>query len=212
MSAGNLYVQYGCGYCAPDDWLNYDASPSLRIQKIPVIGLIAGNSTSRFPANVKYGDIVKGLPLEPGSCKVIYCSHVLEHLSLEDFRIALKNTYSLLATGGVFRFVMPDLLGLAEGYVEAAKKGDAEAGFRFMKFTGVALEKRPKGMKAIISSLLGNSRHQWLWDAASTRLELEKAGFKQIRNCHFGDSPDPHFTSVESEDRFRNAVAIECIK
>src|SRR5262245_22988509 len=31
-----LYVQYGCGLSAPDDWLNFDASPTLWLQLIPV--------------------------------------------------------------------------------------------------------------------------------------------------------------------------------
>jgi predicted SAM-dependent methyltransferase len=39
----------------------------------------------------------------------VYCSYVLEHLSLQDFRTALKNTYAILNRNGVFRLVLPDL-------------------------------------------------------------------------------------------------------
>ena len=58
---------------------------------------------------MEYGDIVKGLPVDYASCKGIYCFHVLEHLSPDNFRIALGNTYKFLQPGGVFRFVLPDL-------------------------------------------------------------------------------------------------------
>ncbi len=33
-----IYVQYGCGLSAPAGWNNYDASPTLRLQKLPVVG------------------------------------------------------------------------------------------------------------------------------------------------------------------------------
>ena len=83
-----MYIQYGCGLSAPENWVNFDSSPTLRLQKIPLIGGIATRKV-RFPDNIKYGDIVKGLPNIPyNSCDGVYCSHVLEHLSLEDMRIA----------------------------------------------------------------------------------------------------------------------------
>src|SRR5712691_5357503 len=107
--SNNLYVHYGSGWCAPPNWRNFDASPTLRFERIPVIGRLYTKNATRFPENIEYGDIVKGLPIEDESCKAIYCSHVLEHLSLEDFRVALRNTHKLLRKDGVFRFVMPDL-------------------------------------------------------------------------------------------------------
>ena len=40
MKSGDkkIYVQYGAGNQAVEGWLNFDASPTLRIQKIPIIG------------------------------------------------------------------------------------------------------------------------------------------------------------------------------
>lgn len=109
----HCYVQYGCGFSAGDGWLNFDASPTLRIEKIPFFGKIAsvalsGNS-DRFPESVRYGDIRKGPLVPAGTADGIYASHVLEHLSLVDFRKALANTYLMLADGGVFRLIVPDL-------------------------------------------------------------------------------------------------------
>ena len=63
----SLYVQYGCGLSAPVGWQNFDASPTLRLQKIPLIGKLVRKVD--FPSNVLYGDIVKGLPgIAPQSC------------------------------------------------------------------------------------------------------------------------------------------------
>ena len=94
-------------------------SPTLRFERIPLIGKIYTKNKARFPDNVEYGDIVKGLPVGAGSCEAVYCSHVLEHLSLEDFRYALKNTFELLGSGGIFRLVVPDLEYSITRYIES---------------------------------------------------------------------------------------------
>ena len=52
------YVQYGAAYCGPDQWLNFDVSPTLRLQRIPLIGPLITRSRKTFPKTVKYGDIV----------------------------------------------------------------------------------------------------------------------------------------------------------
>ncbi|WP_148257199.1 hypothetical protein [Treponema primitia] len=77
-----IYLQYGCGSSAPINWLNYDASPMIILQKIPGIGLMIQKIRNvSFDKNVKYGDIVKGIQKYNNSCDAVYCSHVLEHLT-----------------------------------------------------------------------------------------------------------------------------------
>src|ERR1041384_7587350 len=102
------YVQFGCGFSAPEGWLNFDASPTLRFERLPLVGKLYTRNTRRFPANVMFGDIVKGLPLADGSCQGIYCSHILEHLALNDLDAALKNVCRYLCADGTFRLVLPD--------------------------------------------------------------------------------------------------------
>jgi|GEM_PF-4523785 len=98
----SLYVQYGCGLSAPDGWLNFDASPTLRLQRLPFgLGAAAKRFIQpRFPENVRYGDVTSGLPLQDNCCKYVYCSHILEHLAVEDLRRALKETWRILEPGG----------------------------------------------------------------------------------------------------------------
>lgn len=207
------YVQYGCGLSAPQEWLNFDASPTLRIQRLPVIGSLVKNKLNAvFPDNVKYGDIVKGLPIDINSCDGLYSSHTLEHLSLNDFRAALVNSYSVLKSGGVFRCVVPDLEYIAKKYIADKENGEKLASISFVEATLMGVYERPKGFKGLISSYFGNSHHLWMWDQDSLSEELRKVGFKDIRLCQFGDSIDKMFSHVEDISRFENAVAIECKK
>ena len=207
------YVQYGCGLSAPKEWINFDASPTLRLQKIPILGhLIKKKLNVVFPGNVKYGDIVKGLPIQDACCDGVYCSHVLEHLSLADFRLTLANTYKLLKKGGKFRCVLPDLEFAVRKYISDIENNIDLASVQFIRNTLIGTEKRPRGMKAILSVVLGNSNHLWMWDEKSLAKELKDAGFINIRVCKYNDSEDKMFFYVEDEDRFSNAVAIECEK
>jgi hypothetical protein len=177
----NIYVQYGCGLSAPTEWINFDASPTLLIQKLPIIGaLIQRKLKNSFPTNVQYGNIIKGLPIKEESCKGVYCSHILEHLALHDFRIAIKNTFNILKVGGVFRCVVPDLEFAAREYLNALDRGENSASIKFHENTLLGIEKRPYGFINIIRSIFGNSQHLWMWDLKSLSEELKNMVFLKL--------------------------------
>jgi predicted SAM-dependent methyltransferase len=211
----DLYAQYGCGLYAPGSWLNYDASPTLRLQKLPIVGqVVKWRSPSGFPASVRYGDIRKRLPLPGDSCHAIYCSHVLEHLALDDFYLALDNTFWHLQPGGIFRFVMPDLKSQAQSYLSSTS---TNASIRFMEYTGLGRRSRPQGVLAAIREHWGNSRHLWMWDEESMRDALSNAGFREIRRAKFGDNSDARFQEVETAEAWGitggyEILGMECTK
>jgi SAM-dependent methyltransferase len=208
------YVQYGCGLSAPNGWINYDASPTLKIQKLPIIGRIVSPKLNvLFPNNVKFGDITKGLPdILENSCDGVYCSHVLEHLSLYDIRMALLNTYKILKPNGIFRCVVPDIELIARKYLNSLDSGKKDASIIFIKETLLGLEERKTGIKGIATAALGNSHHLWMWDHHSLAEELTKVGFKSVRKCIFNDSEDIKFKDVEDPSRFFESASLEAIK
>ena len=206
------YVQYGAGLDCPEGWINFDASPTARFEKIPVIGRIYTKNQERFPENVIFGDVTRGLPIKDEDCEGVYCSHVLEHLSYVDFHKAINETYRILKPGGIFRLVVPDLEVLAENYLTRTKQGDPRAAYDFMKNSYLGTVSRPRSLSAFFSNWIGNSKHLWMWDYFSLREELEKAGFEDIRRAQFNDSSDVMFMKVENMARFKDACAIEAIR
>ncbi len=203
------YIQFGCGPCAPKGWRNFDSSPTLMFEKTPIIGKLYTKNKDRFGPNVEIGDIVKGLPVGANSAKAVYCSHVLEHLSLEECQKAIQNSFKILESGGTFRFVLPDLEYWIHQYVndpspDASKKLLYEIQF--------GLEKRPKGLFSHFYEYLRTSAHLWMWDYKALKQELEQAGFVDIRRAQFGDSPDEMFKQVEGEHRWKNCLGIDCKK
>jgi SAM-dependent methyltransferase len=200
-----LYVQYGCGLSCPAGWLNFDASPTLRLQRLPAIGQLFGGAV-RFPDGVRYGDIVKGLPLADDSVDGIYASHVLEHLTFADCAVALRNTFGLLKPGGLFRLVVPDLECRARQYLSRLDDGDAQANSWFMRNAGLGAERRSRGAAALARVTLGNSAHLWMWDERAMAAALRQAGFADVRRCRFNDSVDAAFRAVEDAGRFLDAA------
>jgi len=204
-----LYVQYGCGFTAPEQWINFDASVTLRWERVPLISRLYTKNAQRFPSNVRFGNIVMGLPVPPSSCRGVYASHVLEHLSLEEFHRAIDNTKTILQEGGIFRIVVPDLEWAAKEYLTRLEAGDARANTFFLNETHLGYSTRERGFSRFLYSWLQRSQHLWMWDAASLIHVLEEHGFRAVRRCRFGDCEDSMFARVEDRGRFEHATAVE---
>jgi len=204
------YVQYGCGMCAPEGWLNFDASPTLRAQRWPVVGFLAKRVRAVFPPLASYGDIRKGLPVPDRSCAAVYCSHILEHLSRGDCTLALANTFRILKPGGRFRLVMPDLRTYAAEYMANTSP---DASHQFLRAMIMGQETRTLNpWKILTKQWLGHSEHRWMWDYKSMESELKNAGFERIRPAVFGDSGEERFAAVEEQYRWDRSLGMECFR
>jgi hypothetical protein len=214
--SGLVSVQFGCGWGSPvpSDWLNFDASPTLRFERLPLVGKLYTKNAHRFPDNIMYGDIVRGLPVERGTVARLYASHVLEHLSYQDALKAIEKSFALLAPGGLFRLIVPDLMVRAERYVAKAVRGDCAAAAEFLDATMLGERARTRGVAAILQRAFGGSAHLWMWDEPALSAALASAGFVEIRRCQFNDSADPAFNAVEESGRFIDdgivELAMEC--
>jgi hypothetical protein len=211
-----VYVQYGCGQCAPAGWLNFDASARLRLERTPLSRIVLRKTVGTiFPQNVLQGDIVYGLPVRNNSAAAVYSSHCLEHLSRSDVPRALTNTFGMLQHGGVFRVIVPDLEWRALRYV-AALKTSCRPADEFLESCDLGQRVRPKTWVDFIRDRYKRSYHLWMYDFPNMKALLETAGFSQIRRCRFGDATDPMFAQVEDVNRFvdhgHEELAIEAIK
>lgn len=204
-----MYVQYGCGFTAPEEWVNFDASVTLRWERLPFVGGLYTKNPRRFPSNVRFGDIVAGLPVPAASCRGVYASHVLEHLSLEDFHKAIENTKRILQDGGIFRLIVPDLECAAREYLKRIDAGDPKANLVFLGSTSLGCEKRDRSLRKLVHSWLKTSAHLWMWDGPSLIHALEEHCFHDVRLCTYGDCKDAMFAFVEEPARFEHAVAVE---
>jgi hypothetical protein len=205
------YIQFGCGLCAPTTWRNFDAGPAFLLEKrLPFLRrTLVRRGFPDYPANTEYADVIEGLPVAEQSAKGAYCSHVLEHLALNEFRTVLLNVYKYLAPGGIFRLVVPDLEGLVKNYIASS---DPDAAITFMREAHLGVPNKSRGLGDKASSLFGRSQHLTMWDYKGMEAELAKAGFTRIRRAQCKDGPDPRFLDVEDPGRWDNCLGVECFR
>ena len=106
-SAGGSFARrlnLGCGKRFRDDWTNVDV--------LPAPGVLAH-------------DLREPLPFADGAFDFVYHSHVLEHFRVGDAPAFLKECRRVLRPGGTLRAVVPDLEGIARGYLAALDRVDA---------------------------------------------------------------------------------------
>jgi hypothetical protein len=200
-----IRVHFGCGNSIGASWMNFDVSPMLKVERIPLIGPLlhkAVGGGTPFPREVIYGNISEKVLVPEGTAQAAYASHVLEHLTLEEAKRAIQNTFRMLAPGGVFRVIVPNLRTRAERYLQDLDAGDPEAASNFMRYSLLGLEQRPRGLIRTLRRAFSGTPHLWMWDTVSMGAELERAGFVEVRECKFGDAADPAFRELENEARF----------
>lgn len=221
----HLFVQYGCGLSQPDNWLNFDSTPSLFVARIPLSKHLAklalkytdiNNSSTFSPPRALqiirniietkaiYGDITKGLPIHLKSSSQVYASHVIEHLPFCSAKLALINTLKILEPGGCFRLVVPNLSFYINKYISS---NQANAAISFCIETGMGTEVWPN----IFSRMRGDSHHL-MYDSKALQYLLDSIGFSSVREAKYGDSVFD-FSAVENPDRwcYPENIGFECI-
>jgi len=88
------------------------------------INIGAGNNHLKTFINIdinpdKKPDIVadcRDLPFKDNSVDEIYCGHLLEHLTIENFNNTIKEMHRVLKAGGKITITIPDLVRAIDGY------------------------------------------------------------------------------------------------
>jgi len=72
--------------------------------------------TSHSPS-IKKANILDGLPYEDNSFDVVYSSHFVEHIPVDQVELFFDDIYRILKPGGLIRLVTPDLEFLNNEYI-----------------------------------------------------------------------------------------------
>jgi predicted SAM-dependent methyltransferase len=166
--ASGARIHVGCGLVRFDGWVNLDLERGSR----PDVLI----------------DLRGGLPLKPKSVSRIYSEHVLEHFSLADGRVLIRDFRDSLEDGGVARIAMPDLAHLVSAYL-----GD----WRDQHW----LEEPEYAEIDTASQMLNvgfrSWGHKYLYDFDDLALRLSAEGFSQVRRCEWGKSEHPDLVGLE---------------
>ena len=170
-------LQIGSGAFNLPNWLNTDIEPG--------------------PGQV-YLDATKPFPLPDCSVAYIFGEHVIEHLTYDEGLAMLRECHRVLTVGGTLRLATPDLRRVTALLEvppnDAAAKSYIRAKFAFH---GWAPRPEPAAVPSIINGELREWGHQFVYDEATLRDSLSRAGFQEIKRFAPGESDDPNLVGIE---------------
>ena len=198
-----IKLNLGCGLNTHPDYINIDNSPGVTLARFPRLKRLLfrlkiiseKQYRADWPAGITRLDLKRGLPFPDGSVERIYSSHFLEHLSADAGRGFLKECHRVLAPGGIFRLVVPDLVIAAEKYLEATRRISASPPGRFFRTA------HDEFLKIICGQYLHKNRpgaeHCYIYDYPTLYLILSEIGFQKIERSSFRQSRDPDLASLD---------------
>lgn len=144
-----------------EHWLNMDILPL----------------QDRLPQGVQFQqhDLRRGLPqFGNSSVDVIRASHIIEHLSLEDAAMLVRECYRVLIPQGIFRVSVPNGDTIISHYI-----ADDMAWFDNIQ-PKEYLEAKTQGEKLSRMLFSGDNAHRAIYNSEMMGCLLSKAGFKAI--------------------------------
>jgi predicted SAM-dependent methyltransferase len=147
------------------------------------------------------GDLCAGLPLRSDSVDAIVAMHVLQDLAWPELPAALAEMRRLLKPGGVLRLGLPDL----DRAIDAYRHGDAAY------FHVPDDDARSPGAKLVTQIIwYGSVRTPFTFDFA--REWLERAGFRAVERCAFGQTRHGDAGLVDLDNREHESLFVEALK
>ncbi|SDS00578.1 Predicted SAM-depedendent methyltransferase [Friedmanniella luteola] len=169
-AAGPVRINVGAGRRALPGWVNTDIS-------------------WRCAAHL---DVVRPWPVPAGSVDLVHGDNVIEHLTLEQGRVLLREAFRALAPGGVIRLSTPDVEASARSYLENGEL--ARLGMARNAELGNVLTHPVQ----LLSEVYVGAEHYrgFCYDYAALAAEMRAVGFEVERRVA-GDSHHPDLKGLE---------------
>ena len=212
-----IKVNIGSGTSVAEGWINIDNSWNIYLSKIPILKKILLKlkliSIEVFNSEwkgkkIRRCNVIKGLPFKTGSVDVIYCSHLIEHLTQSEAKKVCREVWRVLKNGGVFRIVTPDLKLIAQNYIS-----DNYSFFGNSKEPIDDLFLKKMNIEGLIEGSFFEKRcysfHKHMYDKESLKFLLKIAGFDRFNYCDFrvGSCPD-----LEIVEKRLSSIYLEAFK
>lgn len=221
-------LHLGCGTNTPEGWINLDGSWNAWLSKYPVVknilrsfGIISQETVGiPWGANILIHDVRKPLPFEDNYFSVIYASHLLEHLYLEEAKLLLNECFRILGPNGILRMVVPDFKSIIITYIEdTGKSKDQEIISSADRLNMRLFLRSPKPFSGnvvyrIYFCLKDFESHKWMYDADSLMGHFKGAEFRDVREMKLHQSRIHDIEKIERNDPvfYGTEICVEGIK
>jgi len=152
-------------------------------------------NTDIMPPAPLYLDATKPFPLDNNSVNYIFHEHLIEHISLSDAMIFLKESFRVLRLGGVIRIAAPDL----EAYCKEYLAQSSTARLLLDRNRRIGYDYGPT-LAAIINKIFYADQHGYIYDFKTLEEMLRQAGFSSVARCKTRESLNPELRELEQHD------------
>jgi ubiquinone/menaquinone biosynthesis C-methylase UbiE len=165
-------------------------------------------------------DIRKPLPFADGSADAVYASHVLEHLYREQGQQLIRESFRVLAPGGVVRIVVPDLNSIVQEYLGDRPFGELSPSNNGLSPADLFNERllmrwpsppRHNVVMRVYEAWQDFHSHKWMYDERSLSSLIRSAGFVDVVRRNYSESLIPDVSVVEDPSRLRNGAGV-CVE
>ena len=170
-----IKLHLGCGRNLLGGWINTASKTSLQ--------------------GCDYLDVTEKFPYDDNSVDYIFSEHMIEHISLQDGKFQLEESFRVLKSGGKIRISTPDLKFLIELYTD--NKTDLQK--RYIDYT----VKHPAynvsiGIDTfIINNFVRDWGHIFIYDKKILKTLLESIGFTDVKSYLITESEDENLKNLE---------------
>jgi predicted SAM-dependent methyltransferase len=179
---GKILMNVGCGPHSKEEFINVDWMWH------PGIDICWDITTKTYP-------------IPSNSLEGVYTEHCLEHITFEKCAENLKEFYRLLKPGGTVRVVVPD--GQIYFDLYQAKKTD--------KSVRLPYDDEEETPDISINRIFRRHGHLFIYDFETMKLQLERAGFRDIKKESFRTGRDPRLL-LDLAERKVESLYVEASK
>jgi SAM-dependent methyltransferase len=223
-----LRLNLGCGLLTHPGWINVDGSWNARLAKHRILrwavfslGILpAEKAKVPWSSDIFVHDIRKPLPFPDCSADAVYASHVLEHLYREQGQQLIRESFRVLAPGGIVRIVVPDLNTIIREYLGDRPFGELSPAENALPPGDLLNERllmrwpappRRNVLMRVYEAWQDFHSHKWMFDQKSLSSLIQSAGFVDVVRRDYSESLIPGISDVEDPSRILNGAGV-CVE
>ena len=171
-----IKLHLGCGRNILDGWINTDSDKSLK--------------------RCGYLDVTEKFPYEDNSVDYIFSEHMIEHISLQDGKFMLEESFRVLKNDGKIRISTPDLKFLIELYND--NKTDLQKKYVDYNVNHPAYDVFTTIDTYVINNFVRAWGHVFIYDKKVLKDLLESVGFTKVKSYLINESEDENLKDLEN--------------
>ena len=171
-----IKLHLGCGRNLLDGWINTDFN------------------TAKFRGS-DFLDVTEKYPYDDNSVDYVFSEHMIEHISYQDGKFMIEESFRVLKSGGKIRISTPDLKFLINLYTE--DKTDLQKRYIDYSINHASYNVSIGTDTFIINNFVRDWDHTFIYDEKTLKSLFESVGFSDVKSYLITESEDENLKNLE---------------